>query len=54
MAKSYYESSYGCPVHGGGYDESERTCSCRGYWANEDDMSPKALREDSLVIDGKE
>lgn len=26
---------YGCPVHFHGYPKSERSCSCRFYWADD-------------------
>ena len=42
--KHHFRSTYGCPVHSGGWPEDKRRCSCRTYWAT--DASPKAWRED--------
>jgi len=44
--KHYFVSAYGCPVHFAGHPDSERTCSCRTYWATLDRVSDKAWRED--------
>lgn len=44
----YFVNSYHCPVHWHGYSEEDRICSCRPYWATEEEVTSKAWREDHI------